>query len=635
MKNNFKKKWKQFLVISMAFSMILCTNAFATPINLSNSTESVTTDTHNKANGTDYFDDEDTNVWQDGSITEEARVTVSRTSQFEVTIPKEVVLDGSTGTAAYKVKAKGDIAGDQKITVTPDASFTLSEAGGNANVTANVIQPNTEYNYTDLQGDGTEYDGNIAATLTAGEWSGKFSFNIGFKTNEIHIHNADKEIQVQKEWELIESENFSQSGNVWTVIKNEDEYDGTATAKWKLDLNIEQNIIIPYTASNILSGQRKWFEFKIILDNKEIVNFNHSENSDSYLINLDPGIHYIEVFYYWCNAFISTEYDPNIYEDIGTNITLSPVNDIIKGCSEDEHVHTFITEITKEATCTETGLKTYVCQNCSYIHCTKEILATGHNYTSEITKEATFTETGIKINTCTKCNHSYTEIIPIKEKTFNDYSWAEIAAISEAGNATSTFSVGDEKELQISDETYHVQILGFNHDDKSDGSGKAGITVCLKELMTTTNKMNSYTTNIGGWKDSEMRTYLQNDVLTSLPSDLQSVIKTVNKISDNGNKDTTTLNITEDKLFLLSFEEVGFTSANTSYFVPGQGTKYDFFSDNASRTKKYLNKSYDAYWWLRSAYTDYSSIFFRVSLSGSWNNGYADHTNGVVFAFCI
>ena len=127
----------------MAFSMVFCTNAFATPIDLSNSTESVTTDTLDKASGTDYFDDEDTNVWQDGSITEEARVTVSRTSQFEVTIPKEVVLDGSTGTAAYKVKAKGDIAGDQTIIVEPDANFELSEAGGKTNVTATVTQPNT------------------------------------------------------------------------------------------------------------------------------------------------------------------------------------------------------------------------------------------------------------------------------------------------------------------------------------------------------------------------------------------------------------------------------------------------------------------------------------------------------------
>lgn len=112
-------------------------------------------------------------------------MTVNKASEFEITIPKEIVLDGSTGTATYKVKAKGDIAGDQSLTVTPDADFILSEAGGKANVTATVTQTDTEYDYTELQGEGTEYNGNIAATLTAGEWSGKFNFNIEFKTNGV------------------------------------------------------------------------------------------------------------------------------------------------------------------------------------------------------------------------------------------------------------------------------------------------------------------------------------------------------------------------------------------------------------------------------------------------------------------
>ena len=49
--------------------MVFCTNAFATPINLSNSTESVVTDTLDKTNGTDYFTDETTtlDIWYSGS----------------------------------------------------------------------------------------------------------------------------------------------------------------------------------------------------------------------------------------------------------------------------------------------------------------------------------------------------------------------------------------------------------------------------------------------------------------------------------------------------------------------------------------------------------------------------------------
>ena len=82
----------------------------------------------------------------------------------------------------------------------------------------------------------------------------------------------------------------------------------------------------------------------------------------------------------------------------------------------------------------------------------------------------------------------------------------------------------EKKELTIGSETYHVQILGFDHDDLSNGTGKAGITVYLKEVMTTDHVMNSFCKNIGGWRDSKMRTYLQNDILSSLPNNLQSVI---------------------------------------------------------------------------------------------------------------
>ena len=211
-------------------------------------------------------------------------------------------------------------------------------------------------------------------------------------------------------------------------------------------------------------------------------------------------------------------------------------------------------------------------------------------------------------------------------------SWADIATVSEAGKASEYFAVGDEKELTIGSETYHVQILGFDHDEKSDGTGKAGITVGLKEIMTTGHVMNSNGTNIGGWETSKMRTYLQDDILPTLPSDLQAVIKTVDKKSDVGNMDTTTLKTTEDKLFLFSPEEVGFNLI--SYYVQGQGTKYDYFTDNTSRIKKYLNNN-SGYWWLRSACTYDTYGFYFVSSVGSKISHDAHNTYGVVFGFSI
>ena len=218
-------------------------------------------------------------------------------------------------------------------------------------------------------------------------------------------------------------------------------------------------------------------------------------------------------------------------------------------------------------------------------------------------------------------------LLPEIGTPLNNISWRKLNLISKKNKFKEYLKIGDEKELIIGEysysyynfgneitithpkTTYHVQILGFNHDDLSDGSGKAGITVGLKEIMTTYYNMNLTNTNIGGWKDSEMRTYLNNDVYNALSSDLQTVIKTVNKVSDNGNRDTTTLNITQDKLFLFSTTEVGLDGA---YSVDGQGVKYEYFVDDISRTKKCLNNptnSFDS-WWLRSTWIGNNTVFF-------------------------
>ena len=72
-------------------------------------------------------------------------------------------------------------------------------------------------------------------------------------------------------------------------------------------------------------------------------------------------------------------------------------------------------EVTKEATCTSDGLKTFTCQNanCGSKY-TEVIPATGHKYGEEgtVTKAATCTADGIKTFTCETCNNTYTEVIP-------------------------------------------------------------------------------------------------------------------------------------------------------------------------------------------------------------------------------
>ena len=50
------------------------------------------------------------------------------------------------------MNAKGDIAGDQVLSVVPDASFDMEEAGGKGVTTATVTQDDTDYTYQEMLG---------------------------------------------------------------------------------------------------------------------------------------------------------------------------------------------------------------------------------------------------------------------------------------------------------------------------------------------------------------------------------------------------------------------------------------------------------------------------------------------------
>ena len=79
-----------------------------------------------------------------------------------------------------------------------------------------------------------------------------------------------------------------------------------------------------------------------------------------------------------------------------------------------EHEHKYYSQVIKNPTCVEEGIRRYFCiYNDHYYD--KSIAATGiHDYLFEITKEETCVDTGIKTFTCAMCKKQYTEDIPSK-----------------------------------------------------------------------------------------------------------------------------------------------------------------------------------------------------------------------------
>lgn len=221
--------------------------------------------------------------------------------------------------------------------------------------------------------------------------------------------------------------------------------------------------------------------------------------------------------------------------------------------------------------------------------------------------------------------------------TLEECSWNEIAEVSQIGKAETAFKVGDEKTIALSTgEQVTLVILGFNHDDKASGGGKAGITFGMKNLLATKYPMNSSSNNTGGWDRSVMRTSTMKTLLGQLPADLQAAIKPVTKKTSAGLQDTT-INSTTDSLFLLSEIEV-FGSA--TYSVSGEGTQYDYYKNIANtdtaRIKKLSNGSGSANgWWLRSPYESNSAGFCCVYAVGNVYNYYAGDSAGVAFGFCV
>ena len=98
------------------------------------------------------------------------------------------------------------------------------------------------------------------------------------------------------------------------------------------------------------------------------------------------------------------------------------------------HTHSYTSKVSKKATCTENGVKTYTC-NCGKT-VTKSIPATGHKYKTE-NQAATCTSIGVSIKKCTVCGKvEYANTTPAKGHTLK--TDVEPATFTESGLSTTS-----------------------------------------------------------------------------------------------------------------------------------------------------------------------------------------------------
>lgn len=208
--------------------------------------------------------------------------------------------------------------------------------------------------------------------------------------------------------------------------------------------------------------------------------------------------------------------------------------------------------------------------------------------------------------------------------------------------AKAAMDAGTRFTMKLTDgKTLEYRIIGINHDDLADGSGKAGLTY-LTTSTGITSRMNATATNAGGWEKSELRAKMNSgDIWNLMPADFQSKVKSVRKLTNNvgGTDNNAAVTATTDKLFLLSYSEIVPTSywASSYLWTCNEGTQYEAFKGKVMSS--YGSNSaiaFDGRWWGRSVFPNYSTYFLIVTSTGNPTfNSCATDSYCVVPAWCF
>jgi len=199
------------------------------------------------------------------------------------------------------------------------------------------------------------------------------------------------------------------------------------------------------------------------------------------------------------------------------------------------------------------------------------------------------------------------------------------------------YKIGDKKEVLLGVESHLVEILGFNHDEKADGTGKAGITIGMCGLTDSVYVINQPASNQGGWTNSRIRTHYVPWFMDNMDIHLRNCIVPVLKQTTGGSQ-SRELVLSADTLFLFSqFEVTGLVD------VAGpvqEGEQYEIWRSvrngaiNADRIKRSNLHGADG-WWFRSPRVTDSVSYRRITAAGALGQASSAIGQTICFGFCV
>lgn len=204
------------------------------------------------------------------------------------------------------------------------------------------------------------------------------------------------------------------------------------------------------------------------------------------------------------------------------------------------------------------------------------------------------------------------------------YSWSEVFKSIDDGTYAEKYKIGDTVELKLStNETVDMAIVGIDADDMSGRSGKAPLTFIASKALSTTQAMNDSGKNTGGWAATVVRTYLNETIFPTIPSEVADRIVPVLKHTKYYN--VTGDQLTSDKLWIPSVYEM----CGTGSGIETSGVQYtEAFPDNESRSGR------GSSCWLRTADTSQTG-FRELSSTGTFSSRITTYKQGVLLGFSI
>ena len=290
------------------------------------------------------------------------------------------------------------------------------------------------------------------------------------------------------------------------------------------------------------------------------------------------------------------------------------------------------------------------------------------------------------------------EFLPAVGTALNACSWEDISKIAAAGLADTYWDVGATKTITIngtvgsatlSNLSVDVFIIGFDHNSSVEGTNKIHFQIgkiSSKQVGLICGSYGSYKTdgtkifnmnhwgnyNYGGWAGCDLRydilgstdvapsgygsavttsrvgysasatcatNPVANTLMAALPSDLRAVMKGVTKYADAvGNSSNVAANVKAftDYLFLLAEFEVQGARSYANQYEQNYQKQYAYYSAGNSKVfYRHSATGSTAYWWLRSAYYNYSSYFCAVGTDGSAYDSSAGYAYALAPGFVV